>query len=86
MFENINTTENNNQALRANIDTFIPSTLERILGIPRIYQTVANVKLHFSVHQVQDMYILHLPYFKFLLLFSYGHEYHILPNTRKRRS
>ena len=86
MFKNINTMAKNNQTLRDNIGTFIPSAPEHIIGRPRIYQTVANIKFTFDVHQSQDVYILNRPYFKWLLFYIYGYEEHIMTKTRKRQA
>ena len=66
--------------------TVLPSTPERIVGRPIIYQTVANIKFPLAVHQGQKIYIWHRSYFKCLLFYSYGNEDHILPKTGKRRA
>ena len=75
-----------NQYLRANFGTVLPSTPELIGGRPRIYQTLSNIQFPLAVFQGQYVYIWHLPYFKWILFFSYGHEDHILPNKSKRRA
>ena len=49
--------EKQNQALRANLGTVLPSTSEQIGGRPRIYHQVSDIQLPLAVHQVQDMCI-----------------------------
>ena len=83
MFKNTNTTAKNNQYLWANLVTVLPSTPERIGRRTMIYKTVSNIKLALAVHQVQDVYICHQPYFKWILVCIYGHEDRIMLKTGK---
>ena len=61
MFKNINTKSKYNQAMRANLVTLLPIAPNPIGRRPRIYQKVANIKLHLDVHIGQDVYIYNLP-------------------------
>ena len=73
-----------NQALRANLRTLLPSTLEQIGGRPRIYYQVSDIQLTLDFHQVQYVYICNLPYIKWLVFRGHGNENHIIPDTRNR--
>ena len=84
MFKNINNTAKPNQYLWDNLGTVLPRTPEKIVGIPRIYQTVANIKFPLTIHQGKYVYIWHWPHLKWILFCSYGHEDHIMPKTSKR--
>ena len=58
--------EKYNQALWANLGTVLPITPDLIGWIPRIYHQVANIKLPLAIHKVQDVYIWHQSYLKWL--------------------
>ena len=63
---------------------FPPALQSEFEGDQEYIKKLSNIQLFLAVHQGQDVDIWHRTYFKWILLWSYCHEDHIMSNTRNR--